>query len=138
MDPFQLSPEDTREVGGLVPHRVLVDRRKFVEGLERQVFREILDHPEHSFVEGGIDLAGVLNVLEGREIRGGNRKSRMKQSDAKVDAMRKENRGSGPIKREGKIIAIKPNLCSISEHIVLHELLVGRQGEVRAWTQLFF
>ena len=70
MDPFQLPSQDPGKIGRLVPHGIFVDCDEFLEGLDGQVFREILDHSENSIVEGPVDLTGVLDVLERSEEHG--------------------------------------------------------------------
>lgn len=67
MDSFQLPSQDTGEVGRLAPHGILVNGDKLLERLDGEGFREILYHPEDALVEGRVDLAGVLNVLETRK-----------------------------------------------------------------------
>lgn len=64
MNTFEFPTQYPRQVGRLVPHGILVDRREFLEGLDGQVFREILDHPENSIIEGSVDLARVLDVMD--------------------------------------------------------------------------
>ena len=64
MNPFQLPPQDPGQVGRLVAHGILVNGHEFLERGKGHGFREILDHSQDSLVQGAVDLASVLNVLE--------------------------------------------------------------------------
>ena len=67
VNPFEFTSQNASQISCLAPHRILVDCDEFLEGLESQMFREILNHTEDSLIKRTINLTSILDALENRE-----------------------------------------------------------------------